>query len=319
VWVWEHSECGQANSFQTSQKWLHWLVEPAATVQPVHWKREDCMFRWRVTGINIFWHTLYLPHLAIRTTGWAGPETVFMWVFVYAYMYRQNVIVHLQQNGILRFPNSGRKAIRHVSCSEPQYINPAIVSDLYPLSLLQQRSAPLQAQVDGRQKVTHHIALWQYNSHWIFTASSVFSFLQITKTTCPYSVFTLPIFNFFCSCEMGQDGSVGTADTDYELKGQGDRDSTAGRISSTFCSIYMGHNKAFVDKKRLNWLALVPLKAQVILKIWRPLCYQTLMLVLTTNMQTFFKGERKISARQIRKKDGTIQNNAWCFLLLQYC
>jgi len=51
---------------------------------------------------------------------------------------------------------------------------------------------------------------------------------------------------------MGQDGSVGTADTDYELKGQRDRDSIAGRISDTLCSIYMGHNKAFVDKKRLN-------------------------------------------------------------------
>jgi hypothetical protein len=23
-----------------SQKWLHWLLEPAASVQPVHWKRE---------------------------------------------------------------------------------------------------------------------------------------------------------------------------------------------------------------------------------------------------------------------------------------
>jgi hypothetical protein len=110
-----------------------------------------------------------------------------------------------------------------------------------------------------------HIALWQYNSHWIFTASSVFSFLQRTKTICQYSIFTLLIFSFFCSCEMGQDGSVGTADTDHELNGQMDRDSIAGRSSYTLCSIYRSLYKAFVHKKRLNWLALLPLKAQIIL------------------------------------------------------
>jgi hypothetical protein len=53
---------------------------------------------------------------------------------------------------------------------------------------------------------------------------------------------------------MGQDGSIGTADTDYELSGQRDRDSIAGSRSDTLYSIYMGHNKAFVDKQRLDWL-----------------------------------------------------------------
>jgi hypothetical protein len=114
------------------------------------------------------------------------------------YIYRQNVIVHLRPNGILRSPNC-RKARDKARNS--------IHQSKHRLRFLSCVVARVAAGCSGSwsiswtrmEEIKSHIALWKKNSHWIVTASSVFSFLNRTKALCQYSIFTLLRLNFFYS------------------------------------------------------------------------------------------------------------------------
>ena len=150
-------------------------------------------------------------------------ECVCVCIYIYIYIYIEEVILHLRPNGILRSPNrkKERDKTRNLFCTSIyQY-------DLYPLPILQQLSAALQAQADWRWKTESHTSLCASTTVIEFLLLHQFSlFWKEPKTICQYPIFTLLIFNFFYSCETVHDGSIGTEDTEYELNGQKDRGST---------------------------------------------------------------------------------------------